>query len=480
MALTGMAVESATGSDKQLVAAVRRGDDRAFEELYARYQRRIAAYVYGMVNDHGRAEDLTQEIFMSALRRMRQTDRPIAFRPWVYEIAKNACIDQFRRACRTEEISFDADEGAGGIEAARFGHAAPGPDAAVDAKQQLADLCRAFGGLSASHHRILVLRELEGLSYREIGSRLGLTRASVESTLFRARRRLTEEYDELVSGERCRRVQAMLVSGASARGARDQRRLARHIAHCQPCRLQARLATADRALPPARRAALAGRVAALVPVPVFLRLRRPPAVLTDSHSALAQWSGSVSTIGEPAVSWGKALAAAVAMLVAGGTGVVVHDTPAPPARVAPQRVAAVHRAVGAPRTPPPAPVGAPRPAPRHAHVPPAPPARAHRARHKRAVRRAAPSGAPPRSGSSLPITAAPAPAPSTGPPPPPHPRGTGGTTSGLVRTPDPPAVNNLRLPPINQFEKLATTANGQVGRGLGDAQALVGSLTADG
>ena len=97
-------------TDHQLVRDVRRGDDRAFEVLYARYQRRITAYVYGMVKDHGRAEDITQEVFVSALRRMRQTERPIAFKPWVYEIAKNACIDAYRRGRRAEEVSFDADD----------------------------------------------------------------------------------------------------------------------------------------------------------------------------------------------------------------------------------------------------------------------------------------------------------------------------------------------------------------------------------
>src|ERR671918_1599424 len=97
-------------TDHSLVAAVRRGDDRAFETLYLRYHRRIQAYVYGMVKDHQRAEDVTQEVFVSALRRMRATERPIAFKPWVYEIAKNACIDAYRRGRHTEEISFDADD----------------------------------------------------------------------------------------------------------------------------------------------------------------------------------------------------------------------------------------------------------------------------------------------------------------------------------------------------------------------------------
>src|SRR4051794_41070310 len=145
-----------------------------------------------MVGDHGRAEDVTQEVFISALRRIRATERPIAFKPWIYEIARNACIDQFRRGRRTDEVSLDAGEDSGTIESSRLASTVPTPDAAVDAKQQIDDLCSAFGGLSDAHHEILVLRELEGLTYQEIGERLGRSRPSVESTLFRARKRLTE------------------------------------------------------------------------------------------------------------------------------------------------------------------------------------------------------------------------------------------------------------------------------------------------
>src|SRR3954470_12141888 len=177
----------------KLVAAVRRGDDLDFETLYQLYHRRIHAYVFGMVKDHQRAEDVTQEVFVSALRRMRATERPIAFKPWVYEIAKNACIDQFRRSKRAEEVSYDADEGLAPGDYGRLVSREPVPDAALAAKQQLDDLCGAFGGLSDAHHEILVLRELEGLSYREIGERMGMSRPAVESTLFRARWRLTEE-----------------------------------------------------------------------------------------------------------------------------------------------------------------------------------------------------------------------------------------------------------------------------------------------
>ena len=127
-------------TDQKLVAAVRRGDDRAFEALYERYHRRIHAYVFGMVKDHQRAEDVTQEVFVSALRRMRATERPIAFKPWVYEIAKNACIDAFRRSKRAEEISYDADEGLAPGDYGQLVSREPVPDAALAAKQQLVDL----------------------------------------------------------------------------------------------------------------------------------------------------------------------------------------------------------------------------------------------------------------------------------------------------------------------------------------------------
>jgi RNA polymerase sigma factor (sigma-70 family) len=313
-----------------LVRAVRSGDDRAFEGLYARYHRRIAAYVYGMVNDHGRAEDITQEVFISALRRMRETDRPIAFKPWVYEIAKNACIDAFRRTRRTEEVSYDADEGLGG-DHGRLVHTGPTPDVAVDQKLSLDHLCGAFGGLSEAHHEILVMRELEGLSYREIGERLGMSRPSVESTLFRARRRLTEEYEELVSGERCAQIQAIMTGATGGRvGTRDERRMARHVSYCQPCRRQAFIAGFDVAALSTR--PVRAKIAGLLPLPAFLTRRwsagpddRPGAAAAHSGT-LAQLSTAAGQYADPAMAgWAKAAAAAATIALAGvGAGVAAN------------------------------------------------------------------------------------------------------------------------------------------------------------
>ena len=310
--------------EDRLVAAVRRGDDRAFEALYSRYQRRIHAYVVGMVKDHGRAEDVTQEVFVAALRRMRATERPIVFKPWIYEIAKNACIDQYRRTKRTEEVSLEADDGLAPADYGKLSSSGPTPEAAVAAKQDLDNLCGALGGLSDAHHEILVLREFEGLSYQEIGERMNMSRPAVESTLFRARRRLTEEFDELVTGARCLRIHELIATAAESRlGTRESRRLSRHISHCQPCRREAMAAGLDSAIlthvPLGRRAA--ARIAGLLPFPFVTRSRGggggDPHGASTASSSGGGWLANLPLLSDQlAGGWGK-LATGVVVLVAG-------------------------------------------------------------------------------------------------------------------------------------------------------------------
>jgi RNA polymerase sigma factor (sigma-70 family) len=307
--------------DHELVARVRNGDDRAFEILFERYQGRITAYVRGMVRDHGRAEDITQEVFFNALRRMRDTDRSIAFRPWIYEIAKNACIDAHRRSRRTQEVSYDNDEALGAADQGRLVSPRAVPDA-VEARESLESLQGALGALSESHVDVIVLRELEGRSYAEIGEQLGMSRASVESTLFRARKRLESEYNDLVTGERCRQVQAAFATMSGGRPRlRDRRQISRHLAWCQSCRHQARLAGLDIEVAP--RVPLRKKVGGLFPVPAFLR----------EWFARGLMPGQIGGLGEPLFEWGRAAAAAVVVAVAGiGAGQVIGGGPVVDAR----------------------------------------------------------------------------------------------------------------------------------------------------
>jgi RNA polymerase sigma factor (sigma-70 family) len=318
-------------TDEELVAAIRRGSDAAFEELYSRYSGRIGSYVRGMVSDHGRAEDITQEIFIAALRRMRDTERPISFKPWIYEIAKNACIDSFRRTRRAQEISLDTDEGLSSADRGRL-TVVTTPDAALDSKQAIQNLRGAFGSLSDSHHEILVLRELEGRSYNDIGERLGMSRPVVESTLFRARRRLAEEYDELTSGRRCEFVHKMVDSGPHySLGIRDRRRIARHLAHCQSCRAHARSAGFDESI--LNMPSVAARIAAVLPVPILRGRFSPfdglgvhrgrPSILVRSVHTLASSADQILGAGPGA---GRGAAAAAAIVLAGvGGGLVTNS-----------------------------------------------------------------------------------------------------------------------------------------------------------
>jgi RNA polymerase sigma factor (sigma-70 family) len=328
-----------SATEHQLVAAVRQGDDRAFEELFSRYRSRITGYVLGMVRDHARAEDITQEVFLSALRRLRDSERPIAFKPWIYEIARNACIDEFRRTKRASEVSLNADDDSAAANRSLVSKQ-PTPDAAMENKQRLEALRGAFRGLSESHHRILVMRELEGLSYREIADRMGMSKPMVESALFRARRRLGEEFEELSSGRRCQQV-CEVVERADAStirvlGLRARRQVALHLSHCDDCRRHARLAGADEAL--FRAPTFADKVAALLPFGwLGKRLGRSggsPAK-PGAHGVLGKHAASVSqyvgSLGPSAVLGRVAAAVLVAAAAGGGyAGVSTIDGPSTP------------------------------------------------------------------------------------------------------------------------------------------------------
>jgi RNA polymerase sigma factor (sigma-70 family) len=333
LALSGMQA-AASCTEHELVAEVRRGSDLAFEELYARYRVRLSAYILRLVGDHSRTEDIAQDVFISALRKLRDSERPIVFKPWIYEIAKNACIDEFRRTSRAREVPLktdDGDEGPGAALPAR----GQSPDLAVERKQSLADLSGAFHGLAENHRKLIVMREFEGLSYNEISEQLGMTRPMVESTLFRARRRLSEEYDELVSGRRCRHVQALIdgdqLRSSPALGLRERRQVARHLAHCQPCRRHARRGDVDESL--FSSPGLARKLAALLPIP-WLPWRGGHARHAIAPRALAvqQSTAGYADLLANSGGLGRAAAAIAAIGIAGIGGGVVEVVANPGSR----------------------------------------------------------------------------------------------------------------------------------------------------
>jgi RNA polymerase sigma factor (sigma-70 family) len=297
--------------DADLVAAVRDGDDTAFEELYRRYHGRISAFVCRMLHDEARCEDVAQEAFMSALRRMRATDCEINFKPWIYQIARNAAIDSYRRNSHAVEVSMDADDGLRASDRTRLVGVDGGPDSALLTKERLTHLQSAFDELSDVHTKVLVMRELEGMSYREIGDKLDLTRPAVESALFRARRRLENEYEEIADGRRCQAMRATLarmVKGTH-RGS-EEHRLARHVKRCHSCRHRASVLGIH---PRSSVDALRDKAAALLPIPWLFRRSGDGGGITGLFT-----SGAGSA---PMAERAAALVAAAAIAGAGGAAV---------------------------------------------------------------------------------------------------------------------------------------------------------------
>jgi hypothetical protein len=148
----------------------------------------------------------------------------------------------------------------------------------------------------------------------------------------RARRRLTEEYSELISGERCRRIQTIIATAAAGTlGTRDQRRMARHVSYCQPCRRQARLAGLDASV--LVHTPVKAKIAAFLPLPAFLKRRlggggdSVSGVGSNHAPTIAQWSSAVS---DPSTAgWVKAAATAATIAIAGaGAGAAVNHADA--------------------------------------------------------------------------------------------------------------------------------------------------------
>jgi RNA polymerase sigma factor (sigma-70 family) len=332
-------------AEPRLLADARHGDDRAFEELYSRYRQRIFAFIVSRVHDHGRAEDIAQEVFMSALRQLRASDQEIVLQPWLYAIAKNACIDEFRRGARGAAVPVGSDDDLS-VGRGPMLSAVPTPDDAIESTQRLDDLRGAFGGLSDTHRQMLVMREFEGRSYDEIGERLGMNRQMVESGLFRARRKLGSEYDDLASGRRCEQMVEAIGAGmfetAKALGLKERRRVTRHLSHCQSCRHHAMMASVDQTLLKPR--SIADKLAALLPFGIWRKF------WPHGHGGAGAAAGGAKTalggaaqVAAPAaagssISMGTAAVTAAVVAIAGAGGGLaltqLHSTHAAPSHAA--------------------------------------------------------------------------------------------------------------------------------------------------
>ena len=171
--------------DKELAAQAADGDIDAFGGLFERYAREVFRLALSLGHRRAEAEDLMQDTFLAALEGIGRFEGRSSFRTWLTAIA-------FRQSSRHRRY-----HGLRAMES--FDETSPGASAVARAGGRLdhrIDVHAMLDSLSDEHRAVLVLRELQGLSYDEIATALGIPRGTVESRLFRARTMLRERFEE--------------------------------------------------------------------------------------------------------------------------------------------------------------------------------------------------------------------------------------------------------------------------------------------
>jgi RNA polymerase sigma-70 factor (ECF subfamily) len=181
--------------DNRLVSRTLAGDDEAFEELVRLYYDRLRALVFHHLHREDELDDALQDIFLKAYKALPRFRKRSNFYTWLFRIASNYCIDRLRKR-RLELVSLDGTEGRDAIEA-RLPLSPDSPEESYTRTQRVELVRKALGQLDPIYQNILVLRELEGLSYEEITESLGIGMGTVKSRLARARAELKNVLTEM-------------------------------------------------------------------------------------------------------------------------------------------------------------------------------------------------------------------------------------------------------------------------------------------
>lgn len=187
-------------SDWELVRQVREGDRSAFRTLVERYQRKMAGLAIGMLRDPDDALDVVQEAFAKAYQNLGRFKGDSSFYTWLYRITVNLCIDHQRREGRLVRLPIGASDESDAPSVPAVADESVGADpvrGAQDAELR-AHLERAMAELTPEHRAVILLREVEGLSYDEMSQALGCPKGTVMSRLHYARRQLQDKLRELL------------------------------------------------------------------------------------------------------------------------------------------------------------------------------------------------------------------------------------------------------------------------------------------
>ncbi len=187
----GLASQEDKAIDQDLVERSVKGDQKAFRQLVERYQRKVYTIAYGVVRNPDAALDVTQDTFVKVYRNLATFKGDSSFYTWIYRIVLNLCIDRKRKEARQREVDYDDGIAHGegftsGPTLASTGF--DNPSQAASKKELVEHMDKALETLTDEHRSILMLREVDGLSYEELAETLDIPKGTVMSRLFHARK----------------------------------------------------------------------------------------------------------------------------------------------------------------------------------------------------------------------------------------------------------------------------------------------------
>lgn len=178
--------------DRRLVRRLKQGDERAFRDLVVAYQDRIFGLLYRMLGDRQEAEDLAQDVFITVHRAIGNYRGDGRFYTWLYRIASNTCKNRikylkgrrFHRRAELDDSTQPTDEAGPAIS---LQSRVPGPEAVIEGNRLERAIQRELTHLDPDHRLLIVLRDVQGLTYQDIMNITGLAEGTLKSRLHRAR-----------------------------------------------------------------------------------------------------------------------------------------------------------------------------------------------------------------------------------------------------------------------------------------------------
>jgi len=189
-------MEISPGVGEEVIEGCKAGDRKAFEKIVLFYQKRVLNYAYRMLGNMEEAKELAQEVFVSVFESIAELREVAKFDAWLKQVALNHCRNRWKYLKRRHYFSTDSVddpiETEDGEMAKSFADPSDPPDTVYEKKRVQEWVQEGLLQLKEDQRELVVLRDLQGLSYDEIGKALNLAEGTVKSRLHRARMDLKE------------------------------------------------------------------------------------------------------------------------------------------------------------------------------------------------------------------------------------------------------------------------------------------------